>query len=259
MRSLCGLLGIFAITCLATADEPPLGKWLPPAPARVDREDEFPSLTTRLNDQLLQLDSERKALGAAHDTVAREYEQGIVLSTAGSGLLRLRVKQLLVKLKHPQGGSIAPSPPSTTEPELPQVVKTPAPSKEKQPEKFPLLPPKESSDTSNTRPVDPLALAHALFRSGNYERALQAFEMIDLRGTKADQRAPIEYLMASCLHRMGKTKEANARYLQIANTKGDELVAACAQYQIAALRWHTEVQDQLTEIKQRRLALEKQP
>ena len=259
MRTFGGLLVFFTLTFLAVADEPPPrpGPWVPPAPMRADPDDDLPFLKTRLNDLFQQLDTERKALGAAYDTAAREHEQGLALSNAGSGLLRLRVKQLLAKLHQSQVGATDPSLPATKEHETP--AKSAAAPKEKQPEKFPLLPPKEPSDMVAARPVDPLALAHALFRGGNYERALQAFEMMDLKGTRADQRAPVEYLMASCLHRLGKTKEATALYLQVANTKGDEQVAACAQYQIAALRWHKEVQDRLTEIKQRRLAIEKQP
>jgi TolA-binding protein len=83
--------------------------------------------------------------------------------------------------------------------------------------------------------------------------------MIDLKGSKADQRAPIQYLIATCLHRTGKTEDAAAIYREVANTLGDEPVAACAQRQLVVLRWHREAQESLAEIKLRRMALEKQP
>jgi TolA-binding protein len=102
-------------------------------------------------------------------------------------------------------------------------------------------------------------LGHALFRAGNFDGAMRAFRMIDLKGTKADQRAPIQYLIASCLHHLGKNEEAGTLYREVANTLGDDPVATCAQWQLAALRWHKQTQERLAEIRLHRAALEKQP
>ncbi|MFO0967432.1 MAG: hypothetical protein U0793_17875 [Gemmataceae bacterium] len=106
---------------------------------------------------------------------------------------------------------------------------------------------------------DPFALGTALFRAGNYRDALVAFRMIPLSTLKPGERAPIQYLMASCLSKEGKYDEATPLFREVANTPGDERLAACAQWQIATLRWHKEMRTQLQQVRERRKALEKAP
>src|SRR5260370_33984834 len=52
-------------------------------------------------------------------------------------------------------------------------------------------------------PLNPLALAQALLKAENFEGALKAFRLIDLKGMKAEERCPIQYLTRSEERRVG--------------------------------------------------------
>jgi tetratricopeptide (TPR) repeat protein len=106
-------------------------------------------------------------------------------------------------------------------------------------------------------PVDPVYLAQTLFRGQRYEEALTEFRKIDLKGKKQEERAPIIYLTAECLQRLGKTDEAIAMLRDVANSKGDEHMAEYAQWQIENLRWQRATQNSLQAIRSRLEELEK--
>jgi TolA-binding protein len=106
-------------------------------------------------------------------------------------------------------------------------------------------------------PVDPLSEAHSLFRARRFEEALASFRQVDLKGKKAEARAPVQYLMAICLLHLGKAEEAAALFRDVANSRGDEKLAGYAQWQLELLRWQRDVQEKLQGHRQRRLALEK--
>ena len=118
----------------------------------------------------------------------------------------------------------------------------------------------KTSDTSaETAPavVDALAQAHALLRTKQYDEALATFQQINLKGKKTEERAPIQYLKACCLQHLGKTKEANELFLEVANCRGDEPLAGYAQWQLEMLRWHRDLDQRLQEVRQRHQAVEK--
>jgi TolA-binding protein len=106
-------------------------------------------------------------------------------------------------------------------------------------------------------PVDPISEAHSLFRARRFEEALASFRQVDLKGKKAEARAPVQYLMAICLLHLGKTDEATALFRDVANSRGDEKLASYAQWQLELLRWQRDVQEKLQGHRERRLALEK--
>lgn len=227
----------------------------PPAPPPRPLPDSFPRPQNPLTEVLQQLGKEREALAAAHNDAVRDFDDGLTISTTANAMLRLRVKQLLAKLSQQRAAAReTPSPGSASSGSPPPA---PSPKHDKSPLPPLLAPVQPRSSPGVAKMVDPLAVAHALFRAGSSEAALQAFRLINLKGMRAEQRAPIQYLMASCLRKLGKLDDALALYREVANSKGDESVAACAQWQIANLRWQRETLDKLAEIKQRRLALEK--
>jgi hypothetical protein len=106
-------------------------------------------------------------------------------------------------------------------------------------------------------PVDVLAQAHTLFRVHRYEEALACFRLVDLKGKKAEARAPIQYLMAVCLLHLGKQEQALPLLRDVANSRGDDRLAGYAQWELEMLRWQRDIQDRLGELRGRRLALEK--
>jgi tetratricopeptide (TPR) repeat protein len=106
-------------------------------------------------------------------------------------------------------------------------------------------------------PVNALAQAHALLRVQQYDEALATFQQIDVKGKKAEERAPIQYLKACCLLHLGRSKEASELFTEVANYRGDEVLAGYAQWTLDALRWQREVDRRLQEIRDRRSAVEK--
>jgi hypothetical protein len=263
MRVAIALVLAFAVGCLALADEPV--PWTPPMPQPETLpkprplpplDSCFPRPKNPLTEVLQQLSKEREALAAVHDAAARDFDDGVTISTTANAMLRLRIKQLLTQLnqqraaaRQPQSASTPPASPPTPK-AAPKVEKPPTPLP-------PLLAPTTPPPAGLPKAVDPVAVAHALFRAGSNEAALQAFRLINLKGMRAEERAPIQYLMASCLRKLGKLDDALALYREVANSKGDEPVAACAQWQIANLRWQRETLEKLVEIRSRRIALEK--
>ena len=106
-------------------------------------------------------------------------------------------------------------------------------------------------------PLDPLGLAHSLMRTGQYEEAWNAFDKVELIGKKANERAPIFYLKAICKIHLGKFDDAKSLLRDVANIKGDESLAQCAQWHLESIRWQREARDKLESYRQRRAALEK--
>ncbi len=107
--------------------------------------------------------------------------------------------------------------------------------------------------------LNSLALGHSLFAMGNYEGALKAYRNVNLTGLRAEERAPVQYLIASCLRHLGKLDEASALYREVAATKGDPQVADCAQWQLSTIRWRQQLEKQLAEMRQRRLNAGERP
>ena len=87
--------------------------------------------------------------------------------------------------------------------------------------------------------------------------ALASFRLVDLKGKKAEARAPVQYLMAICLLHLGKADEAVPLLRDVANSRGDEKLAGYAQWQLEMVRWQRDVQEKLQGHRERRLALEK--
>ncbi len=258
MRFALAFVGAALAACLALAQEPTPLPTLPP-PKRIVLDPCFPlPKGPELRESLLKFSAERDAFGQTYEAAARDFEQGLGSDTSGMTALRLRVKQLLTRL-----GEQKAIPPSTAEPPLADPPGTPktAQPKAAQPKAFPLVAPKAADQPREAvpQPVDALALAQALFRAGNYDAALRAFRLVELKGAKSEQRAPVLYLTASCLRNLGKTDEAITLYREVAAVKGDESVAQCAVWQLGVLRWHKETQDRLGALRQRRSSLEATP
>ena len=104
--------------------------------------------------------------------------------------------------------------------------------------------------------VDALALAPVLFQTGDYEGALTAYRLVNPEAVKPADRVTVTYMTAACLRKLGKTDEAATLFREVANAKGEDVLAECAQWQLSAMRWKHDVETTLTELRQRRKALE---
>lgn len=220
-----------------------LGSSLPAKPSpKVDPQD----LLRLLN----RLKAEREALNAERTAAAQVLSDDD--STAEQiAQLRLRLGQYLSRLgvrRFPEKMRAA-VPPGSPLPSSPR----PAGASEGagKPEKAPAAP--------SRPPVDAVALGRTLFRARDYEGALRAFRQANLTGLKPGERRPIEYLIATCLKHLGKLDEAAVIYREVANSKGDEILADCAQWQLSALRWQADLARQIQELRQHLQTLESQP
>ncbi len=205
---------------------------------------EFEELLRQLKTERAGLESEWRAL------LKRSAEA--TPRGASDTLLQKQLKEMLQRLQENKPGP-------ATAPERPQDVKkgeSPALHAKKDDE-APWPETGLGPMPQPVGPVDSLSQAHTLFRSGQYEEALASFRLVDLKGRKAEARAPIQYLTALCLLHLGKGAEAVPILREVANLRGDEKVAAYAQWQLDMFRWDREVHEALQGLRQRRLALEK--
>jgi hypothetical protein len=199
---------------------------------------------------IAELKKERDALDADRKTFAKSAKNDRSSAQSANSeyrILRDQLTQLRDALRKSRQASQDP-PPETT-PVDPPVATEPDP--------LPIIP-KHSNIMAppETVPIDPLALAHMQMRAEKYEASLASLRRIDLQGKKANERGPILFLTAACLQRVGKVDEAIPMLRDIANSRGDEQIAAYAQWQLEFIRWRKDMTDKLQALRQRRMALE---
>jgi tetratricopeptide (TPR) repeat protein len=110
--------------------------------------------------------------------------------------------------------------------------------------------------TGGTVPVDPVALGQVLMRMGDYEGAVRAYRAVELAKQRPGDRAYVQYLLATCLRKLGRTQEALPLYREVANNKVETPLAECARWQLAMLDWRKTQEARLADIRQRRMAIE---
>jgi tetratricopeptide (TPR) repeat protein len=115
------------------------------------------------------------------------------------------------------------------------------------------------ADVSSPGGVDPLSLGNSLFRLEKYADALASFRAVDLKTKALEERAPIQFLMASCLLHLGKNDEAIELLREAANARNNERTAGYAQWLLEMQRWQREIANSLEDIRRRRLTAERQP
>lgn len=236
-----------------------------PPPRRVPGATAMPNVS-ELKRQLEEMQSAREALRASMKSTSSEApsrEPGEV----GDELARLRERlhELLTQLAArptararpdsvaPKKDSSAPLPPSPSASDTPRA---PEPRPMNSP-KLPDIPQQEIAPANET--LDPLALGNSLFSLGDFESALRAYRQINLSSLQIEELAPVRYLIATCLRRLGKNDEAANLYREIASSKGDEFFADCAQWQLSAMRWRQELESHIEEVRRKRQSLEPKP
>jgi len=121
------------------------------------------------------------------------------------------------------------------------------------------LPAPPGNDTANNGVIDPVAVAQNYFRAGDYEAALDAYRRVPTRGSLAEERAPVQYMIATCLRKLGKRDEAAKVYREVVGIKDDPFIADCARWQLQTLTWRKDVDTQLAALRQRRKGLQDKP
>jgi hypothetical protein len=103
--------------------------------------------------------------------------------------------------------------------------------------------------------LDPVGVAYNYFKAGDYQAALEGYRKVPLRGADDDERAPVMYMIATCLRRTGKSEEAAKMYREVAALKGDPFVADSARWQLETMAWRKDMEAQLAQLAQRRKGL----
>jgi TolA-binding protein len=210
---------------------------------------------TEFERQLQKMKAEREALRTDWQTLVKKNARP---APSDADLeMQTHLKTILQLLQQRHHGSSPPLPP--------QVKPLPPADTEKKPlEPQPSHVGHEHKTAAADTPVEKVpaaqkmsAQANALYRSKQFEDALAALRLIELKGQKAEVRAPVQYLMAMCLLHLGKNDEALPLLREVANTRGDEKLAGYAQWQLEMLRWQRDIQDRLQNFRQRRETLEK--
>jgi tetratricopeptide (TPR) repeat protein len=202
---------------------------------------------------LSQLKVERDGLDADWKSMTKRLNTRPPTAEPDLEKLEERINRVLTTVRE----RVTPSPAGPAQPAPIKIENPPSENKKKPDERLAPVVPDASSITPALGPVDVVHLGQTLFRAERYEEALAAFRKVDLLGKKPEERAPIIYFTAACLHHLGKTEEGIALLREVANSRGDERVAGYAQWQIENLRWHRETQAKLQEIRRRLQTMEK--
>lgn len=77
--------------------------------------------------------------------------------------------------------------------------------------------------------------AKRLYRAQQFDTAEELFRQINLAKLPAEDRLPVQYMVAMCLKRQGKTSEAIRVLTEIAITKSDDVLITYAKWELAGL------------------------
>ncbi len=149
------------------------------------------------------------------------------------------LKRLEVKAKAP-----APEPKKV----VPKVEPIPEPKLE-----LPTVPPKVVEPKAIDIGGDPLAAGQRLYKAGDVDGALTAFQLVD-PATAGGNKPFVRYMTACCLRRAGKLSEAAEIYREVAAADDDAFMAECAQWQLGSIKWREDAEVQLEKLRGRREA-----
>ena len=252
---------VACLVCFFTTQGPASGDFPPrPRPLPVLEDDGVRFSSPEFERLLNQLKSDRMALDSDWRSFSKQRTASRPPNKDEQQELQLLLKQTLQRLQLQQERKKpvqVPTPPVELPKKIPDLLKY-EPALKGEP---PVEPKSDVAASESGLPgrIDPLFLGNALFRAEKYEDALTSFRLIDLKAKKAEERAPIQFLMASCMLHLGKHEEAAEFLRDAANSRGDERFAGYAQWQLEMQRWQREIHNQLEDLRRRRLNLEKRP
>lgn len=182
----------------------------------------------KLRHDLEKMRQERESLAIIRNSIA-EQDREAARSAHKPNAIANKRKQALADLNQEK----ADSPDVPGQPLPRQYAITPAPG--------------------NNKAVDPLGQAQSLFRGGDNEGALKAYRSVDLNSSNLapDERLLIQYMIATCLRRLGKLDEAHAGYEEVVNAGGDPFLVQNARWQLDSIRWRKDFDNDLKLIQQR--------
>jgi tetratricopeptide (TPR) repeat protein len=97
--------------------------------------------------------------------------------------------------------------------------------------------------------VDQFALGKVLFRSGEFEKAEQAFRKV---ASNDDNRLMLKYLIATCMRKRSQYQAAVEIYREVAASDKDPVLRDLARFQLDGIRWNQETEKQLELLRRQR-------
>lgn len=178
-----------------------------------------PAEPKKLSTELDALQKERKAA-----------QEEVVADPTGGDRVKMRAQllemiRLLGEKKNPEIVPVKPK-------ELPEVPKT----------KFEL--PENGA-------IDTLRMAQNLYKAGDLEAARLAFKQLEEKAGTEDRHF-VQYMLASCLRKQGKSSEAAVLYREVAEAKDDAFLKESALWQLSMLKSSQELESQLEQLRSRK-------
>jgi len=141
----------------------------------------------------------------------------------------------------------------TTEPEVKPKIAEPTISDPKADLPSPVPPKVVEPKAAEPVDADPLASGQRLYKAGDFDGALKAFQSVDVTQAGGDKMF-VRYMTGCCLRRAGKLSEAAEAYREVAAAGDDEFLAECAQWQLGSIKWREDTEKQLDRLQQLREA-----
>lgn len=224
----------------------------PPGALTYDEPREGPGLSIVLDTQLDQLRRERESLTAVRSLPISTLPPETAPTSVKVEALQRQLHELLGELaRRPRP---EPEPVATTRKSEPSRSR--APSAKSKRDKAPsrqahAIESRESRVLeASAAPVDSMALAQSLFRTGDYLGALKAFELAGQKTTSAQDRTAVKYFSAACLKKLGNTREAAILFREVANSKADDVLAESAQWQLSAQQWQEATKSRIAHLRE---------
>ncbi len=207
-----------------------------------------------LEREMSQLRQAREALQKERAVVVAPSNTGRPPESETAAELRLRLAETLIRLRETRMKTQVQ--PRTT------VSTTPVGPTEKVDLEIPRTTPGSAraadADAGTARgpvtegPIDGAGLGRVLFLSGDYKGALAAYQALESAEQLPEDRLLTQYMIASCLRKLGKLEEATARYRDIANSGGRETLVKNAQWHLQAMKERQELAVELERIRVQR-------
>jgi tetratricopeptide (TPR) repeat protein len=213
---------------------------LSPTAANATNAESSANSTRSLNEELEGLRREIAATKELREQVAAEARQPVETETLAIQKQRHELLELLAKL----ATSKPPTPPAAAEP-VKSIPSTTTGARK----------PEAGQNSTTDHPlitdkiVDPLSLGHALFRTGDYVGAEQAYRKVKVTD---ENRVLLQYLIANCLRRQSRWEQAAKAYRIVSENKTDPALREMALWQLESIRWHQQTESQLEQLRELR-------
>jgi hypothetical protein len=215
--------------------------------------------TAKLHGELDQLKDERDSLAAVRESDVGKPDPATDIVAEQRDVLRRQLHNLMTELaRRPKPEQTPAEPAGNGTPRRPAYQRsgqpkrnTPATSSGER-----MKPNDGTLPVVTQGPVDPMALAQALFRTADYDGALKAFRLAEKSVANPQDRIAIKYFTAASLGKLGNKQESSTLFREVANSKVDDVFAECARWQLSAQQWRDTTEARIEQLRATGRAME---